>query len=142
METRHAMRHSTTIHTSPQNHDRKQARSETNDKISQRYSQIFVRLEPHHSVKKRNDGTCLVVVAQMWQETLQRAKVSHAIIAMHKELRSSTKPVFAQENFLGLAEVFIEHQYKVADRLNMDSDSARQVLQRKGPCGHKPINIR
>ena len=37
-ETRHAIRHPTTIHTSPQPHDREQARSETVDRISQRHA--------------------------------------------------------------------------------------------------------
>ena len=38
METRHAIRHPTSIHTSPQPHDREQARSETVDTISQRHA--------------------------------------------------------------------------------------------------------
>ena len=37
-ETRHAIRHPATIHTSPQPHDRKPARSETVDTISQRHA--------------------------------------------------------------------------------------------------------
>ena len=37
-ETRHAIRHPTTIHTSPQFHDREQARGETVDAISQRHA--------------------------------------------------------------------------------------------------------
>ena len=38
LETRHAIRHPTAIHTSPQTHDREQARSETVDTISQRHA--------------------------------------------------------------------------------------------------------
>ena len=38
METRHAIRHPTTMHTSPQSHDREQARSETVDTIPQRHA--------------------------------------------------------------------------------------------------------
>ena len=38
LETRHAIRHPTTIHTSPQSHNREQARSETVDVISQRHA--------------------------------------------------------------------------------------------------------
>ena len=38
LETRHAVRHPTTIHTSPQSHNREQARSETVDTISQRHA--------------------------------------------------------------------------------------------------------
>ena len=38
---------------------------------------------------------------------------------------------------LGLAEFFKEHHYDVAVRLEMDSDSARHILQRRGPGGLK-----
>ena len=41
---------------------------------------------------------------------------------------------------LGLAELFKELHYKV--RLEMDSDLARHILQRRGPCGLKHIEIR
>ena len=42
---------------------------------------------------------------------------------------------------LGLAELFKELYYKVSVRLEMDSDSARHTLQRKGPSGLKHIEI-
>ena len=38
---------------------------------------------------------------------------------------------------LGLAELFKELHYDVAVRLEMDSDSARHILQRRGPGGLK-----
>ena len=43
---------------------------------------------------------------------------------------------------MGLAELFKEVHDKVAVRLEMDSDSARRVLQTRGPAGLKHIEIR
>ena len=43
---------------------------------------------------------------------------------------------------LGLAELFKELHYKVSVRLEMDSDSARHILQRRRPGGLKHIEIR
>ena len=43
---------------------------------------------------------------------------------------------------LGLAELFKQIHYKVSVRLEMDSDSARHILQRRGPGGLKHIEIR
>ena len=43
---------------------------------------------------------------------------------------------------LGLAELFKELHYDVAVRHEMDSDSARHILQRRGPGGLKHIEIR
>ena len=43
---------------------------------------------------------------------------------------------------LGLAELFKELHYEVSDRLEMVSDSARHILQRRGPGGLKHIEIR
>ena len=43
---------------------------------------------------------------------------------------------------LGLAELFKELHYKVSVRLEMDSDSARHILQRRGPGGLKHIELR
>ena len=43
---------------------------------------------------------------------------------------------------LGLAELFKELHYKVSVRLEMVSDSARHILQRRGPSGLKHIEIR
>ena len=43
---------------------------------------------------------------------------------------------------LGLAELFKELHYKVSVRLEMDSDAARHILQRRGPGGPKQIEIR
>ena len=42
---------------------------------------------------------------------------------------------------LGLAELFKELHYNVSVRLEMDSDSARHVLQRRGAGGLKHIEI-
>ena len=43
---------------------------------------------------------------------------------------------------LGLAELFKELHYKVSVRIEMDSDSASHILQRRGPGGLKHIEIR
>ena len=43
---------------------------------------------------------------------------------------------------LGLAELFKELHYNVSARLEMDSDSARHILQRRGPGVLKHIEIR
>ena len=43
---------------------------------------------------------------------------------------------------LGLAELFKELHYKVSVRLEMDSDSARHMLLRRGPGGLKHIEVR
>ena len=43
---------------------------------------------------------------------------------------------------LGLAELFEELHYNVSVRLEMDSDSARHFLQRRGPGGLKHIEMR
>ena len=43
---------------------------------------------------------------------------------------------------LGLAELFKELHHTVSVRLEMDSDSARHILQRRGPGGLKHIEIR
>ena len=50
--------------------------------------------------------------------------------------------MLAQEKMLGLAELFKELRYNVSVRLEMDSDSARHILQRTGPGGLKHIEIR
>ena len=41
---------------------------------------------------------------------------------------------------MGLAELFKELHHDVAARLEMDSDSARHILQRKGPGGDSSIS--
>ena len=56
--------------------------------------------------------------------------------------QSTTQPVLAPESSLGLAELFKELHYKVSVRLEMDSDSASHILQRRGPGGLKHIEIR
>ena len=43
---------------------------------------------------------------------------------------------------VGLAELFKDLHYTVSVRLEMDSDSARHILQRRGPGGLKHIEIR
>ena len=46
------------------------------------------------------------------------------------------------EELFGLAELFKELHYKISVRLEMDFDSARQALLRRGPGGLKHIEIR
>ena len=43
---------------------------------------------------------------------------------------------------MGLAELFKELHYNVSVRLEMDSDWARRIQQRRGPGGLKHIEIR
>ena len=43
---------------------------------------------------------------------------------------------------LGVAELFKQLHHNVSVCLEMDSDSARHILQRRGPGGHKHIEIR
>ena len=58
MEARHAIRHTTTTHTSPQLHNRKQAHNETIDTVSQRHAQHLSSSRTRHDVQKRYDCTC------------------------------------------------------------------------------------
>ena len=46
------------------------------------------------------------------------------------------------EELWGLAELLKELRYNVSVRLEMDSDSARHILHRRGPGGLKHIEIR
>ena len=55
METRHAILHSTTIHTSPRSHNREQARSETIDTISHRHSQHLSSFRTTHDGSETDD---------------------------------------------------------------------------------------
>ena len=45
-------------------------------------------------------------------------------------------------DLLGLAELFKELHYNVSLRFEMDSDSAREILQRRGPGGLEHIEVR
>ena len=56
--------------------------------------------------------------------------------------RSSSAASACAGELLGLAELFKELHYKVSVCLEMDSDSARHILQRSGPGGLKHIEIR
>ena len=47
-----------------------------------------------------------------------------------------------RRELLGLAELFEELHYNVSIRLEKGSDSARHILQRRGPGGLKHIEIR
>ena len=55
MESRHAIRQSTAIHTSAQLHNRKQTRSEPVASKSQRYTQHLSSSRTTHDISKRND---------------------------------------------------------------------------------------
>ena len=57
LEMRHAICHSTTIHTSPQSHDREQARSETVDTISRRHATHLSSSWAARNGSKRFAGT-------------------------------------------------------------------------------------
>ena len=85
-------------------------------------------------------------MTRIWQETLQRAKVLQAIIAMYKESccnRNLKQTAISLTTFEAefhaalLAELLKEPHYKVLVRLEIGSDSARQELQRRGPGGLK-----
>ena len=81
------IRHSTTIHTSRQSHNRKQARSETIATITpQSTRNTGLRLEKHNSIQKGIRLNSLVVVTQIGQDPLQRAKVFASLdCTMYKE---------------------------------------------------------
>ena len=50
--------------------------------------------------------------------------------------------MLAEKNFSVLQNFFKEPHYKISVRLEMDFDSARQALLRRGPGGLKHIDIR
>ena len=56
--------------------------------------------------------------------------------------QSSTQPSACAAELLGLAELFQELHYNVSVRLEMDSDSARHIVKRRGPGGLKHIEKR
>ena len=71
LETKHAICHPTTTHTSPQSHDREHMRSKTVDTISQRHA--FVLNRPKWF--KHVCWNSLVVVTQIWPAIRQHARV-------------------------------------------------------------------
>ena len=138
MENRHAIRLSTTIHTSAQSYNRKHTRGETVASISQRYKQ--------HLSSSRTTHTHMPVQTGMI-ELVRRSNFDLAgVIVCNRclkqtamSLNSCAAALYAAsacgEELLGLAELFKEIPYKFSVRLEVDFDSARQALQRRGPGG-------
>ena len=83
LETRHAIRHPKTIHTSPQSNNREQARSETVGISKARNTLVFVLNRAEWF--KKVCWNSLVVVPQIWPAIQQRAKALRDIIATYKE---------------------------------------------------------
>ena len=155
LETRHAIRHPTTIHTSPQSHNREQARSETVDTISQkaRNTPVFVlnRAEWFQNglleLVGRRDSDWTGDSATCQSVTEYHCNVlCHCLKQTGISLSSCEAEFYAASacagELLGLAELFKELHYNVSVRLEMDSDSARHIPQRRGPGGPKHIEIR
>ena len=150
----------TTIHTCPQSHDREQARSETVDAISQkiRSTPVFV-LNPAKWFKKgllelvgrRNSNWagdsatrqcvtgyhCDVQNVTMCNRSLRQTAIS--LSSCEAEFYAASA---CAGELLGLTELFKKLHYNVSVRVEMDSDSARHILQRRGPGGLKQIDIR
>ena len=150
----------TTVHTSSQLHDREQARSETVDTISQRHAthlffvlnrakwfqQVCWKLVGRSDSDWAGDSPtrqsvtgyhCDVQNVTMCNRSLKQTAISFSSC----EAQFYTASACVRE-LLGLAELFKELHYKVSVRLEMDSDSARHILQRRGPGGLKHIEIR
>ena len=113
--------------------------------------QTCFRLEPREIIK-----VCwksLVVVAQIEPATRQHTRVAgyHCNVQNVTMCKAAISLSSCEAEFyaacacagelLGLAELFKELHYDVAVRLEMDSDSARHILQRRGPGGLKHIEI-
>ena len=76
--------HPTTLHTSPQSHDREQARSETVDTISQKARKTLVFVLSRAEWFKKVSWNSLVVVTQIGPAIRQHAKVLRDIIAVYR----------------------------------------------------------
>ena len=113
LETRHAIRHPTTIHTSPQPHDREQARSETVDTSKARNTLVFLNRTKWF---KQVCWNSLAVVTQIGPAIRQHARVLRDIRLSSCEAEVYAASACAGE-LLGLAELFKELHYKVSVRL-------------------------
>ena len=113
-----------------------------------------IRLEPYKSVQKgmieivglghsdwARDGAtresvtgcrCNVRDVMMCNRSLKQTAIS--LSCCEAELYAASA---CAGELLGLAELFKELHYNVSVRLEMDSDSARDLLQRRGPGGLK-----
>ena len=159
LETRHATRHQTTIHASPQ------PTTESKRAVKQliRYlkgtQHTCLRLEPRDVVQTgllelvgRGDSDwaggsatrqsvtgyhCDVQNVTMCNRSLKQTAIS--LSSCEAEFYAASA---CAGELLGLAELFKELHYDVAVRLEMDPDSARHIMQRRGPGGLKHIEIR
>ena len=146
LETRHASRHPTAIHTRLQSHNREQARSETVDAISQRHATrlssfqtgCWNSLVEVTQIEPKRYGIPLQCVGR---DDVHRSLKQRAISLSSHEAEFHAASACAGE-LLGLAELFKELHYNVSVHLEMGSDSARHILQRRGPGGHMHIDIR
>ena len=84
LETRPAILHPTTIHTSPQLHDREQAPNATVETTSQRYATHFVFVLNRAKWFKLVCWNPFVVVTQIGLAFRQQARVLRDIIAMYR----------------------------------------------------------
>ena len=160
LETRHAIRHPTTIHTSPQYHNGEQARSETFDTISQKHAQHnCLRLEPHMTVQigmnelvGRSDSDWAGDSATRQSVTGYHCNFQEVMLCNRslKQTAISLSSCEAEFNagslcagkLLGLAELFKELHCNVSVHLELDSDSARHILQREGPDDSSTVDKR
>ena len=125
---RHALLHSTTIHTSPQSHYRGQACSETVATVSQWYVQ-------HLSSSRAGDSaTCqsftgyhCSVQGEVMCNLVQK-QTALSLSSFEAEFYAASA---CTGEFLGLAELFKDFHCRVSVRLGMDSDSARHILERR-----------
>ena len=81
---------------------------------------------------------CDVQNETMCNRSLKQAAISLSSCEAEKFYAASA----CAGELLGLAELFKELHYKVSVRLEMDSDSARHILQRRGPGRLKHTEIR
>ena len=80
---------------------------------------------------------CNVQNATMCSRSLKQTAIS--LSSCEEEFHAASA---CAGELLRLAELFKELHYKVSVRVEMDSHSARHILQRKGPRGLKRIEIR
>ena len=80
---------------------------------------------------------CSVPGATMCTRSLTQTAVS--VTCCEAEFHAASA---CARELLGLAELFKKLHYQVSVRLEMDSDSARHILQRRGPGRLKHIDIR
>ena len=139
-------------------HDREQARCEAVDTISPRHDTLVFVLN-RAKWFKQVCWNSLAVVTPIGPAIRQHARVLRDIFAMYRNgtmcnrslkqaaisLSSCEAEFYAASacagELFGLAE-FKELHSKVSVRLEVESDSARHILQRRGPGGIKHIEIR